>query len=221
VFKPMIVKTDRGLLNMGPTAEVQSLPDRKTTNPIVTAFQQSAGEFSVFDLSPSRSVEPLDPASPTTTVDQLIRANPAELPWVDIDLRGEFPGPGKIDRNNPPCLAVAVSSSSAPTRAPDDDAHASMRQKSPRMVVFGSVQWVTNRDLAGGKNDQNIDLFINCLSWLAESSAIGTSVEARTRPVYNLSVPMTEVPRLRWLPLGLMLLSVGGLGLGVWVVRRR
>jgi len=222
VLKPMIVRTDRGLLNMGPSPEVEALPDRKSANPIVTAFQQpGTGDFTVFDLSPARRVEPIDPVSPNTTVDCLLRANPNELPWEDVTLEGRFPGASKIDRESPPCLAVAVSSSSAPSRAPDDAAHAGMRQKSPRMVVFGSVQWVTNRDLAGGKNDQNIDLFVNCLSWLAESSAIGTSVEPRVRPVYNLNVPATEVGRLSWLPLGLLLLTVTGMGLGVWVVRRR
>jgi hypothetical protein len=46
-------------------------------------------------------------------------------------------------------------------------------------------------------------------------------VAPKTRKDYDSGLPKTEARRLQWMPLGLMLLAVVGMGLGVWVVRRR
>ena len=72
----------------------------------------------------------------------------------------ELTPPEKFE-SKPICLAVAVSSSSSPSKAPDDMAHAGLR---PESCAHGGVRLrelgLADPDLIGGKNDQNIDLFI-------------------------------------------------------------
>ena len=77
------------------------------------------------------------------------------------------------------------------------------------------------REPADATADLRYDLFSSCLSWLREQSDIGKFVPVKESPHYILRIPESDHNRLRFLPLGLMLLAVVGLGIGVWVVRRR
>jgi hypothetical protein len=92
----------------------------------------------------------------------------------------------------------------------------------PRLIVFGDASWVTNRIINSQLGAYNYDLFSNCLSWLRERPDIGTEyAEGKIRPEYTLNAPPDVVSRLRWLPMGLMMLGLVGMGGAVWVVRRR
>jgi hypothetical protein len=117
-------------------------------------------------------------------------------------------------------MAVAVSESSS-TGLPRDAAHAGVAKESSFMVVFGNSEWITDTALTA--NSVNYDLFTSCLTWLRGGTGVGKSAtdKGKTREVYNLNVPKENIVRLAYLPLGLILLGVVGLGCGVWVVRRR
>jgi hypothetical protein len=104
---------------------------------------------------------------------------------------------------------------------PRDAAHAGMLKETPRMVVFGSSEWVTDATIGGRFGDVYADLFESCLNWMREKSAIGLKIPPKERPSYTLNVPEAGMMRLLFLPLGLILLGIIGLGCGVWVVRRR
>src|SRR2546423_585115 len=65
----------------------------------------------------------------------------------------------------------------------------------------------------------NYDVFESSLAWLRERpSSIG--LDPKERKIYQIE-PTTNFTRMEFLPLGLMIVTVLGLGLGVWVVRRR
>jgi hypothetical protein len=89
------------------------------------------------------------------------------------------------------------------------------------VVVFGSAGWVTDDALMGNEAILRVNLFSSCVSWLRGKASLGQSREGKKRTPYRLNLAATETTRLRFLPLSLLMLSVVGLGMGVWVVRRR
>jgi hypothetical protein len=91
------------------------------------------------------------------------------------------------------------------------------------LLVVGYSLWVSDENLRGPAGDLRFDLFSSALSWLREQSDLGKLVEDKATPEYELraSPPEGYIWRLYVLPGILMMLAVVGLGLGVWVVRRR
>jgi hypothetical protein len=122
-------------------------------------------------------------------------------------------------------LAVTVSE---PTGGMAGDPHAGMfggGESKPRMVVFGNAAWASDKPLPAmfvqsqQANSQYYSLFASSLAWLRERpGAIG--IEAKKRDVYAMP-ETTNVTRMLLLPGALMFVSILGLGLGMWVVRRR
>jgi len=121
-------------------------------------------------------------------------------------------------------LAVTVSE---PTGGMPGDPHAAFMggDSKPRMVVFGNASWASDKPLPNvfrpseDANARYYSLFASSLAWLREKpSEIG--IEAKKRDVYQMP-ETTNVTRLLMLPVGLMFVSILGLGLGVWIVRRR
>jgi len=105
---------------------------------------------------------------------------------------------------------------------PRDRAHAGVVKDTPRMVVFGTANWVSDEGLNGNQANLRADLFSSCISWLREKASVGITIPPKTRKEYVLNVKTPEaISRMHFLPLGLMVLAVIGLGTGVWVVRRR
>jgi ABC-type uncharacterized transport system involved in gliding motility auxiliary subunit len=105
------------------------------------------------------------------------------------------------------------------------DPHAAFRggESTPRMVVIGNAGFVSNLNdpQARGEtfNPQYCSLVSSSLAWLREKpSNIG--IEGKTRDKYRMN-ETTNLARMIFLPSLLMLVSIIGLGLGVWVVRRR
>src|SRR5262249_28870972 len=106
------------------------------------------------------------------------------------------------------------------------DPHAMLRgggETKPRMGVIGNGGFgsdlndpMSTRDPV---NPEYYSLVSSSLAWLREKpSNIG--IEGKTRDKYHLN-ETTDVTRMIFLPTLLMLFCVIGLGLGVWVVRRR
>jgi hypothetical protein len=89
----------------------------------------------------------------------------------------------------------------------------------PKLAAFGDVGFITNPSVAEGSGTQNFSLFASLLDWLAErSTSIG--IEPRNMTVYSLD-PTVRFSYLLFLPGLLAFVTILGLGLGVWVVRRR
>jgi hypothetical protein len=197
-------------------------------NPVAQVF---AGQDVPFVFDDARSVEPKQ-AEPggRYTAEVLMQTVPAMLTWAEKDLTAQPAALAEQLLKNrvklfetvsktPIPVAVAVSESKGPGAMPPGHPPVGGDQQ-PRLLVFGDASWVTNQLL---QNSQfNYMLFSNCLSWLRERPDIGTEyAEGKVRPEYTLNATPDTVSRLRWLPVGLMMLALVGLGGAVWVVRRR
>jgi len=94
-----------------------------------------------------------------------------------------------------------------------------------RAAVFGNSLFVTDefaRQLK--RNPISFDLIGVTVDWLRgkQASAVVAGIEAKKYTEYTFPAPAAvDFTRLIWLPLGLALLTVIGLGAGVWVIRRR
>lgn len=123
-------------------------------------------------------------------------------------------------------LPVAVTVSESMGGMPGDP-HAGMfgGESKPRLIVFGNAGWASDKPLpsmfrqSDDANSRYYSLFASSLAWLREKPG-GIGIEAKKRDVYQMP-ETTNVTRLLLLPAGLMFVSIVGLGLGVWVVRRR
>ena len=96
----------------------------------------------------------------------------------------------------------------------------------PRLVAFGSSLVFSDRlaQQRRAANPVTFDLFGVSVDWLREreTSLAAANIEAKKYTEYSIPSPSNlNYSRLLWLPLGLGLLSVLGMGAGVWVVRRR
>jgi hypothetical protein len=80
--------------------------------------------------------------------------------------------------------------------------------------VFGDTEFITNRDL----NSSSYALVVSSIEWMAERESIGA--QPKTSPSFQLP-PEVNYARMIFLPGWIMLLSLIGLGIGVWIVRRR
>jgi hypothetical protein len=120
-------------------------------------------------------------------------------------------------------LPVAVSvSESAP---PDFTNPHAVTQGSPRVEVVGDSSFVSNASLSGGSGDEQVSaavnyyLFASALAWLREKPG-SMGIEPKNRGTYTIS-QTANLFNMEMLPFGLMSLTIIGLGLGVWVARRR
>jgi hypothetical protein len=124
-------------------------------------------------------------------------------------------------------LPVGVIVSESAGGLPPGDPHAGMfnREQTPRLVVYGNARFISDQPLPGGLRVTQVgmelyySLFASSIAWLRERpNSIG--IEPKKRDEYKMN-ENTNIGRLLWLPAGLMGITIVGLGLGVWVVRRR
>jgi hypothetical protein len=91
-----------------------------------------------------------------------------------------------------------------------------------RMVVFGDTEFVGNLALATDGSGENYSLFVSSLEWLAERDASFVGPRPKETGSYGLPKAVAaEYTRIHVIPMWLMLLTVVGVGTGVWLVRRR
>jgi hypothetical protein len=94
-----------------------------------------------------------------------------------------------------------------------------------RLAVIGNG-WMASDEVAKAYADVGgppaFDLIGATMDWLRDRPPIPSGVVAKTYDTFALPNPKTiDRMRLMYLPLGLAMLVIGGLGLGVWVTRRR
>jgi ABC-type uncharacterized transport system len=204
--------------------QVVAFPNPQSTNPIAASLIRGNAQFIETNV---RTVTPAAPA-PGRQVETLLlgslETSIIKQPNLNADL-AEFIGSLRNDPRknllpillrNEPSLAVTVSDGGG--NVPADMAHAGLSNSKPRMVVFGSAGWATDRQLT----TTEFGLLSSSISWLRGRTIQGksTAPEKKVEP-YNLNVAPQNYPRLIWLPLVFMLVVVSGLGMGVWMVRRR
>jgi hypothetical protein len=97
------------------------------------------------------------------------------------------------------------------------------RDQKPRLLVFGAARWASNypQGLPGLSPEDNKDLFVSSLEWLVERRLPSIGISPKRSNFYRLRVPEGAFGRMAWLPASIMILGIVGLGMGVWVVRRR
>lgn len=201
----------------------------RSSNPVAQMF--SPLSLTVNDV---RSVTASSKKRPEAVIDELCVANETWIPIVDTQLAADPRAVAasllepqnrarllKQHQANPnPSVAVAVSES-ANSKVPRLPGHEGLFKDVPRLVVFGSSGWISDEAMESRGGTVLADLFASCVSWLQGRSDIGPSAEGKSRKEYIFNPTPDTFTQMRWLPLGLLLLTVVGLGCGVWVVRRR
>jgi hypothetical protein len=89
----------------------------------------------------------------------------------------------------------------------------------PRVVVFGDATLVGNALVSERSPAANFAFFASTLDWLSERPT-SVGVGARSLKYYAMDPTVSGVS-LIVLPGLIALVGIAGLGLGVWVVRRR
>ncbi len=87
----------------------------------------------------------------------------------------------------------------------------------PRMVVFGDADFIINQDRTPAVF---YDLVVGSLQWMSERGGGFIAPPVREQATYNAPASV-DGTRLFVYPGLLMLLCIGGLGAGLWLVRRR
>lgn len=199
---------------------------RESRHPLALAFQ-TPGQPLLFRFDKARVVRPKadQPRAPKKHIVEPVLVSWEYFPvWEDSDLttpgsvlllsqlRNRLAFRARQQRALP--LAVAVSD------MPDSP---SRTTGAPRMVVVGDTTWLSNQHLSQFPTKSVTDLFSSQLSWLRERSDLGVQVPPTERRSFTLyqKVPAEDQNNLFLLPLGLMLITVLGLGGGIWIMRRR
>jgi hypothetical protein len=231
------VNNDRVIcVRQRPHTAVEAVTNPQSENPIAQAFFNGPGDYVAFRFDNVRTVEPAGAGAPNAPTAQELLLLPFidQFFWSEKDLRKD---PDALvqellqDRKRlaetisrkPLCIAVTVSEGDRGGLA-GIPGHEAFAKQEPRMVVFGNAGWVTGEELNRATGQYNYDLFVSCLSWLRGRADVGKQAtsEGKERKQYPLlSTQGVNVSRMVYLPLGLLLLTVVGLGCGIWVVRRR
>ncbi len=204
-------------------------------NPIAQAFNNDVDGAIPFVFYSARTVTPAasNPGQPAPSpAETLALANPRLLYLIDTDLNASptaiVKDLNQLAQKDPqqvrnrlsaqPSLAVVVAEGKTPAPFPGHEFEA--KEGQPRLVVFGDATWISNR-LEQQFAPYHFNLFVSCLSWLAERADIGERVPPTQHDLYHLKAAPGSGSRLMLLPGVLLLLGVVAVGLGVWVVRRR
>jgi len=225
---------------------VNTNPELRGKNPLATAFDRQ-----VFPLPDIRPVQPRSSgavppgAGGNYQVDRLLETSRllAPLRQLQVFTDSSLGDPETlvrdlIDNHSDELrkklvasipVGVAVSDPGTPDAR---DPHAFMRSSrsegTPRLVVIGSTGFASDAEIIArgrgaerqqGADSDYYDMFSSALAWLREKpSSIG--ITHKDRDVYKIQ-NTAEPASMLLTPFLLMFLGVIGLGLGVWVVRRR
>jgi hypothetical protein len=204
---------------------ISANPQQVNVNPVAKAFEDL-----VLQLYDCRTVRPMAAASASRgnyQVDSLFLTRENDI-WVEdnlsdpVSLANDYYHnrlselKSKLSREPLP-VAVAVTESGPPD-AMDPTRRSGASPPKPRMIVFGDATVACNEYMKGARTDV-YSLIASSLAWLRERPE-NIGIEAKKREYYIMD-PNANISRMIWLPFGLMMFSVVGLGLGVWVVRRR
>ncbi len=205
-----------------PPTDMLAIPNQRSASPLAKAFV-SQGQPIPF---PMREARPLKVAAPGPDGATAWEAEPFLVAYgrefdtrVVADPSASFEELVKSDGwkegKNPPKPAALINLGVAV-----------QENGVPRAVVMGNARFVTDEFLRRVGNTDSLELVASCCGWLRERPGIGSKpVEASQkfeRKTYQLRTrrDTLELGRMRWLPLGLAMVAIFGLGAGMWLVRR-
>jgi hypothetical protein len=218
----------RGSFDLEPLDVMAIMNLELETNPVVAPFRERRFKFT--NCRPLEAMPPL--GAGRWQAQTLMLSISFSFPQADFsaapgavveDLRrdeGVFRKKfEEIQQRGPIPLVVAVSESSRDPRDP----HAAMRGPQPgkpRMVVFGTVSPATNQMVS--QNRFAAPLIASCLDYLRERQTGVGGPPPKQQDIYEPQ-PKTDdqLWRMVLLPPVLIVVSILGLGTGVWIVRRR
>ena len=187
-----------------------------TTSPIT---QKMNGEITIIPLV--RSLSRIDPAPSGLTVDSIIQSSTQSWGETTLDFQNNPPAydAGK-DLKGPLNMALSVEGT-APisSTAPVTDTTASTSGRKTRLVVMGTSEVVTNRNLTFFRGAGNVDLVLNTINWLAEEESL-LGIRPTQSDTRTLTLTSNDTGRVLFLTVialpALVLLS----GFGMWWRRR-
>lgn len=230
---------DNQLINarLRPSTNLFAKTNESSRNKVAMAFNQSIMTNFMLDSARTVSPFPQNPSAPPRTAFQVedvllvpsgqLRVFTESDPSLDPgelvrDLLGR---PEElVKRLSQPFYSVGVFVSDPGTGVENVPGHERMATDAkPRLAVFGDASWISNKYFNSQYGENNYNLFYSTLSWLKDRADVGEKPKGSERKTYNLAMTAgsPEFSRLKWMPLWLMLSSVGLLGGAVWVVRRR
>ena len=174
------------------------------------------GTLTVFPLV--RSVDAAEKPGGGISVERLIETPPYPVSWAQPDSRREIQYDAARDRKGPVPIALVATIGGKPPAAAD----AKKTEEAPqpgkaRVVVFGNSRFASNPLL---RLEGNRDLVMNAISWLAEEEDL---IAIRPREPKSAPLLLAEnQARVFWfVPLVVLPVAVAGVGVGVFVRRRR
>jgi hypothetical protein len=186
-------------------------PPARGDNPIAVSFRDKA-DFPV--QGAARVVRP-EPGQGTNRAETVLEvASPPNVPvfWGESDLKA-LQDPTRFARSLSPQQLMEKQST-----APLPVGVAVTGKDNPALVVYGDALMASNYDRF--PQVPYFDLMASSLEWLAgRPENIG--IEPRKDTFYRFRSPTISVGRMVLLPAVLILLTIVGIGAGVWVVRRR
>ncbi len=226
-----------------PESQIMVTPNTELRgrNPLATLFEGMGVFMSEVRVVRSRSADRPEGGAPVyQVVDLLTTAPPLDQRAFVIGETNMGPAgplmaeyltkrPAELKGKARPVLPVAVAVSE-PGELDRNDPHAFMTggrgPGTPRVEVIGDSAFVSNAGLVGRGGDEeaggagiNYDLFASALAWLREKPG-SMGIKPKERNTYTIR-PTANLFNMEVLPFGLMSLTIIGLGLGVWVARRR
>lgn len=191
-------------------------------NPIYQALKPVIRGAFPFDYA--REVTPLT-TNPQFQATSLLITYPGRLTWLEPD-RVADPNQVIQDLNDneaarvrknltdrPRSVGVVVSEAGSPHGGPGG---------SGRLLVVGNATVFSDDAVARGRTPPTFDLMSVAIDWLRDRPVLATGVESKVYREYQPPEPAAvDATRLLYLPLGLGMLLVVGLGAGVWVIRRK
>jgi hypothetical protein len=165
-------------------------------------------------------------ANPVLRAEPLLATVPQLAVWTETDMSvdpmrtladfAKNPADARKRISQTPLPAAVVVTQSAPPAHPPAGPPPTPK---PRLIVFGDSTLVTNLFNAEGSPVSAFDFVASTLDWLSERPT-SMGVGAKSLKYYSLD-PTASGIGLVVLPGLVALIGILGLGLGVWVVRRR
>lgn len=197
------------------------------SNPIV---QTVAPTVRALRFQVPREVAAMQGGNPAFKADVLMATLRGQVTWLESEsvaidnnlLRDLIQTPAvaarkELSEDSRP-VAVVVSESSAP------NPHGGPPPSGTgRLLVIGNAFVFSDKVAEGSRSTPiTFDMIGVGIDWLRDRPALASSIESKTYKEYQPPEPAAiNDTRLKYLPLGLAMLLVTGLGAGVWVIRRK
>jgi hypothetical protein len=163
------------------------------------------------ELYPFSSVRVVKPGTKADKfqADVLLEVSPRLAPWAESNVQAF----AELDLY---ARQVVEDGTRDPSAKPVPIAVTAREGDKPRLVVIGDTDFISNSSLS----DLSYNVLASSIDWLSDRPGVGA--RPKESSTYTLSPKAAEqMGRMTTLPAVLMALVIVGLGVGLWVVRRR